>query len=90
MATDWRHSGRGDQRCCSPVWRIISHRSAANGRGVQIYSEVNDSAIWGSLWLVAWVFDSDVWVDDSELNDRRLIFELENLLRNENIYQFLT
>jgi hypothetical protein len=51
---------------------------------------VNDSAIWGSLWLVAWVFGSDVWVDDSELNDRRLIFELENLLRNENIYQFLT
>jgi hypothetical protein len=55
----------------------------ANGRGVQICDEANDSVIWGSLWLVAWVFNDDGWANDNELVDKRLIFELETWLRKE-------
>jgi hypothetical protein len=45
---------------------------------VEYKSAADDSAVWGSLWLVAWVFDSDVWANNNELADGRLIFELEN------------
>jgi hypothetical protein len=47
-------------------------------KAVECRSAMNSNAVWGNLWLVAWVSGNDVWANDSELADGRLIFELEN------------
>jgi hypothetical protein len=53
---------------------------------VECRSAMNGSAVWGSLWLVTWVSGNDIWADNSELANGRLIFELENKLRKEKKY----